>query len=105
MRAGNKPSAPGKPPRAHVPNGLKEINFSVSGNQAVIGPRKFPNSRFFDRPVPNIHELGGVTVASTFRKRQVKVYPERSFMYSAVKSLQAKNKIAPRFSVTLRSSL
>jgi len=97
-------SVPGTPPRAHRRGGLKEINFHVQGHQSIIGPRKFPRSKFFNRPVPNIHERGGIAVATTIKRRYQALYPERSFMYEAVKRLKAKNKIAPRFSATIRSS-
>jgi hypothetical protein len=105
MRRGRKASPAGKPPRAHVSNGLKEINFHVDNGSAIIGPRKFPRSKFFNRPVPNIHERGGTAVGTSFRRLFRAYYPERSFMWAAVKSLKAKNKIESRFNITLRSTL
>jgi len=101
MRKRRKASPPGKPPTAHVRNGLKEINFHVQGNSAIIGPRKFRGSNFFNRPVPNIHEKGGITVGASIRRRYTAKYPERSFMWSSVKKLKGKGKIQSRFNVTL----
>lgn len=92
------------PPTAHVRNGLKEINFHVQGSSSIIGPRKFRNSNFFNRPVPNIHEKGGTAVASSFRQRYLARYPERSFMWRAVTKLKRKGKISNRFRVTLQGS-
>ena len=93
MRVRAGASRPFTPPHAHSRAGLREINFDVRENEAIIGPRKFRNSRFFNRPVPNINEKGGAAVGSTFRRRFYARYPERSFIWSAVKRLQTKGKI------------
>ena len=91
-------SRPLSPPHAHIRRGgLKEINFHVERNRAIIGPRKFKNSRFFNRPVPNIHEKGGVAVGNSLRRRVVARYPERSFMWSATQRLHRKGKIMRRY--------
>ena len=103
MRKRAGPAQPGKPPHAHSLAGLREINFDVRGNSAIIGPRKFPRSNFFNRPVPNIHEKGGVAISLTLRRRAVRLYPERSFMWTAVKRLRSNGKIQKRFNVALRS--
>lgn len=99
------PSRPLKPPHAHVKGGLRVINFDVRGSQGIIGPRKFRNSRFFNRPVPNIHEKGGLAVGTSFRRRTQARYPERSFAYSTVKKLQRKGKIASTFRVSMRNTI
>ena len=103
MRQRKGASKKGTPPSVHQRAGLKEINFQVVGQQAIIGPRKFPRSNFFNRPVPNIHEKGGMAVSLRIRHRYTALYPERSFMYAAVKKLKSQGKIQSRFNVTLRS--
>ena len=99
-------SAPGFPPHPHTTAGLREINFDVrKGEQSgIVGPRKFPHSRFFNRPVPNIHEKGGIAIKNSYRLRYRAIYPERSFMWAAVKSLHSKGKIPPRFAATVRTN-
>ena len=104
MRMGRGPSKAPRPPRAHTRTGLREINFHVNDGSSIIGPRKFPRSNFFNRPVPNIHEKGGTAIALTLRRRKPSHYPERSFMWAAVQKLKQKGKIESRFNVTLRSS-
>ena len=94
-------SRPGSPPHAHTRGGLREINYDQRGNEGVVGPRKFRGSRFFNRPVPNIQEVGGVAVASTFRQRIIANYPERSYMWSTVKKLQRGGRISRKFSISL----
>lgn len=97
---------PGKfPPRAHVPHGLKEINFDVQGDTAIIGPRKFKGSNFFNLPVTRIHEMGGTVIGVSLRRRVTAKYPERSYMYAAVQSLTRKGKIQSTFNVTLERNL
>lgn len=103
-RSGTKGSPPGTPPFAYVRAGLKEINFDVRWPRSIIGPRKFRNSRFFNQPVPAIHEKGLVAIASGARRKYAVKYPERSFMWAAVKSLKRKNKIESRFNITLARS-
>lgn len=102
MRVSPNPAPPGSPPNARNRGGLREINFHVQGDSGIIGPRKFANSNFFNRPVPNIHEVGGVALSRT--KRGYWLYPERSFMYSAVKRLQSRGLLSRTFSYTLRRS-
>ena len=89
---------------AHTRGGIREINFHVQGSSSIIGARKFRGSNWFNRPVPNIHEFGGTAIHSGIRSRVLARYDERSYMWSAVKRLQRKGKIAKRFSVSLRRS-
>ena len=102
MRRRSGPSRPGFPPHNHVKPGLKAIAYDIQGEEGFIGPLKFRGSKFFNRPVPNIHEFGGVAVGVSFSKSITARYPERSFMYSAVKNLQRKNKISTEFTITFR---
>lgn len=83
-------SPPPSPPYAHRKTGLRVIKFKVlDPYTAIIGPVKFPRSRFFDRPVPNIHEKGGIARSRRlfFGKKTFR-YPERSIMYRPTKKVQ-----------------
>jgi hypothetical protein len=99
LRIRKKPSLPGNPPSAHTRAGLREINYSVVGLGAYIGPRKFRKRNRLNRPAPNVHEFGGIAIQSGTRgqKAFLKRYPERSFMYRAVKTLQRKGKLNSQF--------
>jgi hypothetical protein len=96
---------PNRPPNAHTRAGLREINYHVEGNGAYVGPRKFRHSRSLNRPVPNVHEKGGIALARGRRGRPsfLKRFPERSFMYRAVKTLKSKGKLSSKFKFMLRS--
>lgn len=97
-------STPPSPPFAYRPNGLREINFAVVGDNAgYVGPRKFPRSNFFNKPVPAVHEKGGGVVNYRRRRTVLARYPERSFMYSAVRRLQQRGKLNSQFRFLLRS--
>lgn len=100
LRVRKGASRPGSPPHAHTRAGLREINYDVKGNEGIIGPRRFSGSNFFNRPVPNIHEIGGVAI----RRRAFAMhrYPERSFMYSTTKRLAKTGRISSRFRVSFQ---
>jgi len=103
LRIRKKASAPGTPPSAHTRAGLREINYFVENDlRAYIGPRKFKRSSFTNRPVPNIHEKGGTVLDQVRRKSVIKQFPERSFMWHAVKKLKAKGKLNSQFRYTVR---
>ena len=103
VRRSGQSSPPGSPPFAYRRNGLKEINFQRIGeNAGIVGPRKFPRSNFFNKPVPAVHEKGGAVVQYRRRRTVMARYPERSFMYSAVRRLQGKGKLSSRFRFMLR---
>lgn len=106
MRFRKGPSAPGKPPTAHIPNGLREINFDVHYPIGIVGPRKFRKSNFFTDTTPHMQEFGG-TYLRLFKRGGTKPYtfPERSFMWASVKKLQKNNLIQSRFNITLNRSL
>lgn len=105
IRIRKKASLPGNPPNARHRAGLREINYHVEGNGAYVGPRKFRHSRSLNRPVPNVHEKGGIALARGRRGRPsyLKRFPERSFMYRAVKTLKSKGKLSSKFKFMLRS--
>jgi hypothetical protein len=65
---------------------------------AMIGPVKFSGSNFFNQPVTYIHEFGG----AFFSRKGFFRYPERSYMYSTLKKLQAQKKILPGFTIHIR---
>lgn len=96
--AGRAPS----PPHAHTQGGLRVIEFAVTGNRAVIGPKKFPGSNFWNSPVPHIHEFGGQYVS---RKGALARYPQRSYAGATLKRLMDKGKITKEFSVTIAEVL
>ncbi len=105
IRIRKKASLPGNPPHSRTRAGLREINYHVEGNGAYVGPRKFRHSNSLNRPVPNVHEMGGLALARGRRGRAafLKRYPERSFMYRAVKTLKSKGKLSSKFRFMLRS--
>jgi hypothetical protein len=107
IRIRKKASLPGTPPNSRTRAGLREINYHVNeaGTGAYIGPRKFRNSNSLNRPVPNVHERGGIALARGRRGRSafLKRFPERSFMYRAVKTLKSKGKLSSKFKFMLRS--
>lgn len=104
IRMRRQASSPGNPPSAHTRGGLREINFDVRQSESIIGPRKFPRSNFFNRPVPNIHEKGGTVVAAGLRGAYTARYPERSFMWRAVRTLKRRGKIGREFNITMQRS-
>lgn len=85
------PSRPGASPHAHTAGGLRLIDFHVSsGNsEGLVGPRKFPTSNKYNKPVPAIQEFGGpvFTIGKVFRQH---VFPRRPYMSKTVE------KIGPR---------
>jgi len=105
IRISRRASKPGRPPHSRTRAGLREINYHVEGNGAYVGPRKFRHSNSLNRPVPNVHEMGGIALFKGSRKRRshLKRYPERSFMYRAVKTLKSKGKLSSKFRFMLRS--
>lgn len=105
IRVSKSKSPPGRPPHARTRGGLREINYHVEGETGIIGPRKFRQRNRLNRPVPNVHEKGGIAFERDkfgFR-RILKRYPERSFMYRAVKTLKSKGKLNSKFRYMLRS--
>lgn len=82
-------SRPPAAPHAHTKGGLRVIDFHISGNTGIIGPRKFPSSNTFNKPVPAIHEFGGqvFTIGRAFR---TVVYPKRPYMSKTVEKLGPK---------------
>lgn len=84
--AHDRPSKAPAPPHAHKPEGIRTIVYSVQEalGYAVVGPLKFSNSRYWDEPVPHMHEFGG-----QFKSRKTTAkYPKRPYMSRAVKKLE-----------------
>ena len=96
------PSRPGKPPHAHTLGGLRAIEFYVFGSQAIIGPKKFPRSNWWNQPVSHIHEFGGTYFN---QKGKVVRYPERSYAATTLKRLMAKNVIPRQFALSIAEVL
>ena len=99
MRLRIGPSSPLTPPHAHTRAGLRAIEFVVdeAASAAIIGPRKFVGSNFFNEPVTYIHEFGGTFLA----RRGYWRYPERSYMYFTLKRLVASGKIPQEFTLAM----
>ena len=104
IRVSKNPSKPGRPPHSRSRAGLREINYHVEGLGAYVGPRKFRRSNRLSKPVPHVHERGGTALEKGRRGRRayVKRFPERSFMYRAVKTLKSKGKLSSKFKYMLR---
>jgi hypothetical protein len=106
IRISKKPSLPGRPPHARTRAGLREINYHVEGERgAYVGPRKFRRRSRLNKPIPHVHEKGATVIdrGRPGRRAFVKRFPERSFMYRAVKTLKSKGKLSSKFKFMLRS--
>lgn len=99
MRLRKGPSQAFSPPHAHTRAGLRAIEFVVdeSAGAAIVGPRKFVGSNYFNEPVTYIHEFGGTFLARKGYWR----YPERSYMYHTLKQLVASGKIPKEFTLAM----
>lgn len=105
IRVRKSPSLPGRPPHARTRAGLREINYHVEGERgAYVGPRKFRRKNRLNKPVPHVHEKGGIAIDRGRRGQAafIKRFPERSFMYRAVKTLKSKGKLSSKFKFMLR---
>ena len=102
VKPGAKPGRPGSPPHAHVSGGLRTIEFYVFGNKAIIGPKKFPKSNWWNQPVTHMHEFGGSFIS---RKGKLANYPQRPYASLTVERLHAKGKIPKQFAVTIAEIL
>lgn len=91
-------SRPPASPHAHTKGGLRLIDFHVSGNTGIIGPRKLPSSNRYTKPVPAIHEFGG-QVFSIGRTVRSYAYPARPYMSKTVEKLGPR--IPKEFSVQM----
>lgn len=98
LRVRPGPSRPPASPHAHTRAGLRVIDFHVSGNTGIVGPRKFPSSNQFNEPVPAVHEFGKqvVTLGRAFRMVS---YPKRPYMSKTVQNLRGK--IPREFSIQM----
>lgn len=101
MRMRRRASHVGTPPSAHTRSGLREINFHADENSGIVGPRKFRRRSKLNKPVPEVHEKGGIALESRRSRTVIKRFPERSFMWAAVKKLKAKGKLASKFKFML----
>lgn len=97
LRISKQTSPPGSPPFAKTRGGLRVIEYVTYQDTAIVGPVKFPNSNFFNQPVPHIHEFGG----TFFSRKAYFNYPERSYMGHTLKQLIARGAIPREFSVSM----
>ena len=98
LRVRSGASNPPASPHAHTRAGLRVIDFHVSGNTGIVGPRKFSSSNQYNEPVPAIHEFGKqvITLGKVFKTVS---YPKRPYMSKTVERL--KTKIPREFSIQL----
>ena len=98
LRISSGPSLPGRPPHAHTQGGLRIVEFVAGQKDVIIGPVKFSNSNFFDKPITYIHEFGGIF----YSKKGFFQYPERSYMGHTLKQLHAKGLIPKTYATEIR---
>lgn len=98
LKVRSGPARPSASPHAHTRGGLRLIDFHVSGNTGIIGPRKFPSSNQYNKPLPAIHEFGGqvFSVGKVFRTYS---FPKRPYMSKTVEKLGPK--LPRQFSVQM----
>lgn len=95
LRVSNQTSLPGNPPFAKTRGGLRLIKFDVYSNGAIIGPIKFYRRDSLNKPVPHVHEFGGLFRSNYGFKR----YPVRSYMNYTLKKLHSRRLIGKEFRV------
>lgn len=85
MRRRKGPSKPGQPPHAHRYSYLRDyvmFAFIPADDQVVVGPIKLEGSDYYSKPLPSVHEFGGVF--RTWQRRRIMSFPERPFMRPAL---------------------
>jgi len=102
IRVRPKASKAPAPPHAHTQGGLRVIEFHVTGNRSIIGPKKFASSNYFNEPVTHIHEFGGTYIT---RKGKLAHYPQRSYAATTLARLQRQGKIPKQFAVSITEVL
>jgi hypothetical protein len=102
VKPGSKPGKPGSPPHAHTAGGLRIVEFHVFGNSAIVGPKKFPRSNWWNQPVTHMHEFGGQFIS---KKGLLANYPQRPYASLVLKRLMEKGKIPKQFGVTIAETL
>ena len=80
IRRRDGPSQPNKPPHHHTSSsngGLRAIEYRVfeDANMAIVGPIKFAGGNGLNKPVPAVHEFGGI-----FASRKRFYHYERRFI-------------------------
>lgn len=96
-------SRPGQPPHAHTTAGLRLIEYWVENDtRAYIGPVKFRRRNSLSKPVPHVHEKGGVAIERRRLRSKIIRFPERSYMWTAVKRLKVKGKLNSQFKYSIR---
>lgn len=102
-RAG--PSKPNRPPHHHASTsgGLRAIEYRVfeDAEMAIIGPIKFAGNGRLNKPVPAVHEFGGIFAA----RQRFYHYERRSFMKYTLDKMIAKGKLSREFSYGMATQL
>jgi hypothetical protein len=85
MRRRKGPSKPGQPPHAHRYSYLRDyvmFAFILADDQVVVGPIRLESSDYYSKPLPAVHEFGGVF--KSWKKRSIISFPERPYMRPAL---------------------
>ncbi|GIW83212.1 MAG: hypothetical protein KatS3mg105_5019 [Gemmatales bacterium] len=96
MRRRKGPSRPGQPPHAHKYSYLRDyvmFAYMMADEQVVVGPIRLESSDYYSKPLPAVHEFGGVF--RKWRERGFIAFPERPYMRPAlVETIRNLEKIA-----------
>jgi len=100
------PSKPGFPPHHHTTSssgGLRAIEFRVfeDANMAIVGPIKFAGGNRLNKPVPAVHEFGGIFAA----RQRFYHYERRSFMRTTLDKMIANGKLSREFTYGMAQQL
>lgn len=95
LRVSKRTAPENHPPFSKTRGGLRVIEGAVYSNGAIIGPVKFAGSNFFNKPVPFIHEFGGMFISRIGYAK----YAKRSYMNHTLKQLAKRNVLPKEFSI------
>lgn len=95
LRVSKRISPPNHPPYSKTRGGLRVIEGAVYSNGGIIGPVKFAASNFFNKPVPFIHEFGGMFISRLGYAK----YAKRSYMDYTLQQLSRRNALPKEFAV------
>lgn len=106
IRRKNGPSAPFRPPHHHTTSsdgGLRAIEFRVfeDANMAIVGPIKFAGGNRLNKPVPAVHEFGGIFAT----RQRFYHYERRSFMKHTLDKMIANGKLPREFTYGMAQQL
>lgn len=106
LRRKNGPSNPNFPPHHHAVSssgGLRAIEFRVfeDANMAIVGPIKFAGGNRLNKPVPAVHEFGGIFAA----RQRFYHYERRSFMRYTLDKMLLAGKLSKEFKYGMAQQL